>query len=52
MYSCCMDLYNWEVNLLSVMSISPIMKYMIANNECNWHISHPTEILDQVQVKI
>ena len=52
-----MDLYNWYVNLLSVMSICPIIKYMIANNESNWYISHPTEILDHVhdhqkQVKI
>ena len=38
MCSCHMDLYNWYVNLLSIMSICPIIKYMIANNESNWTV--------------
>ena len=40
MYSSRMDLNTWYVNLLSLMSICPIIKYMIANNEYNWYISH------------
>ena len=30
---------HWYVNLLSLMSICPIIKYMIANNECRAVIS-------------